>query len=612
MVRIKYTLLVKLAAACFFIFVFFPFLGRIFSSPSSKTVKHENEDYRKEVIYDIPHKENRDLADNGEQFDDKENNLDDKNPSMEAVFTEGKLGNYEPKNLEPRSGPGENGEGVSLSKVERPAGLKSVREYGFNMVASGKISMDRRIKDTRHHECKYWSYPETRNLPTASVILVFFNEGFTTLMRTVHSVINTSPKELLKEVILVDDFSTKSDLKEKLEEYIKQFNGLVKLVRTEKREGLIRARVIGAENMSGDVIVILDAHCECVTNWLPPLLTRIAVNRKTVAVPIVESIDWNTYKHNAYGNGGVSSVGIWEWGFLYKEMTISDSDLKAKPRITSPTKSPTHAGGLLAIEKKWFFELGGYDPGILIWGAEQYELSFKTWQCGGQLEWVPCSHVAHIYRGPRTESVHPPQGNPHQNTINHLRLAHTWMDEYKEYYYIREPQIRNLDFGDISAQLEIRERLQCKSFKWYMENVAYDMVKKFPIPPKNKVWGEVINDNNNVCFDTLGSQFGQPIGVGGCHHYGGSQQFRLNVQGELSAGEHCFKSDRNIIKNQFCLNYEGVWKPEGEWEYDEGKKMIKSNKEKKCITTDGRSLSLDECDESNANQHWRFKETFIR
>ena len=53
----------------------------------------------------------------------------------------------------------------------------------------------------------------------------------------------------------------------------------MKLVRTEKREGLIRARVIGAENMSGDVIVILDAHCECVTNWLPPLLTRIAINR---------------------------------------------------------------------------------------------------------------------------------------------------------------------------------------------------------------------------------------------------------------------------------------------------------------------------------------------
>ncbi len=71
---------------------------------------------------------------------------------MEAVFTYGKLGNYEPRNLEPRSGPGEDGAGVTLNSKERVAGLKSVREYGFNMVASGKISLDRRIKDTRHPE----------------------------------------------------------------------------------------------------------------------------------------------------------------------------------------------------------------------------------------------------------------------------------------------------------------------------------------------------------------------------------------------------------------------------------------------------------------------------
>lgn len=38
------------------------------------------------------------------------------------------------------------------------------------------------------------------------------------------------------------------------------------------------------------------------------------------------------------------------------------------------------AGGLLAMDRKFFFHLGGYDPGMEIWGGENLEMSFRVKQ----------------------------------------------------------------------------------------------------------------------------------------------------------------------------------------------------------------------------------------
>lgn len=134
----------------------------------------------------------------------------------------------------------------------------------------------------------------------------------------------------------------------------------------------------GANAATGDVLVFLDSHCEVNIDWLQPLLMRIHINRKNVVCPVIDVISWEKLEYSTVrGPPGVR--GGFNWNLQFKWKRIPNYEQKRRDYDeTREVKSPTMAGGLFAIEKNYFFELGAYDPGMDIWGGENLELSFRV------------------------------------------------------------------------------------------------------------------------------------------------------------------------------------------------------------------------------------------
>ncbi|XP_006895250.1 PREDICTED: putative polypeptide N-acetylgalactosaminyltransferase-like protein 5 [Elephantulus edwardii] len=339
--------------------------------------------------------------------------------------------------------------------------LKKLTTYGFNTGASRSLGKERSVPDTRHKMCLNKFYP--KNLPTASVIICFHNEEFYALFRTILSVINLTPHHLLEEIILVDDKSDFDDLKENLYYQLDDYREKVKLVRTNIRQGLIRARMIGASRATGDVLVFLDSHCEVNRMWLEPLLLAISKNSKMVVCPLIDVIDDLTLQYKP----SPLVRGIFNWDLQFKWDNVYSYEMEGPEGLTGPIRSPAMAGGIFAIHKHYFNSIGQFDKGMELWGGENVELSLRIWMCGGQLFILPCSRVGHLTKG----YLYRDWRLTKALLYNNLRLTYVWLDDYKEQVFVNNPGLKFANYGNISERIELRKRLGCKSFQWYLDTV---------------------------------------------------------------------------------------------------------------------------------------------
>ncbi|CAG0920509.1 unnamed protein product [Notodromas monacha] len=504
----------------------------------------------------------------------------------------------------PPDGPGEMGKAVKLppkeqmDPVERKKFDDGFQKNAFNQYASDMISVHRSLPDVRIEKCKEpGRYAE--NLPATSVIVCFHNEAWSVLLRTVHSILDRSPSNLIKEIILVDDFSDMEHTKKQLDDYMAQYPK-VKILRLEKREGLIRARLAGARIATAPVLTYLDSHCECTEGWLEPLMDRIAKDPTTVVCPVIDVISDENFEYMGKAQDTVN-VGGFDWNLQFNWHAVPDHERKRHDNPADPVWSPTMAGGLFSIDKEFFEKLGTYDEGFDIWGGENLELSFKTWMCGGTLEIVPCSHVGHIFR-----KRSPYKWRTGVNVLrrNSIRLAEVWLDEYKQYYYQRIGSDLG-DFGDISSRKKLRERLKCKSFKWYLNNIYPELF----IPGEAIASGEVRNlgAGGGTCLDSPGGRkhLHKPVGTYPCHRQGGNQFWMLSKEGEIRRDEACLDYAGQDVILYPCHGSKGNQL----WKYDPETKMIVHGSSKKClaIPTDKSKIIMEVCDGTNERHKWNFE-----
>ncbi|XP_068877852.1 polypeptide N-acetylgalactosaminyltransferase 5 [Aphelocoma coerulescens] len=395
---------------------------------------------------------------------------------------------------DPRA-PGQFGHPVAVPDEKQEEAKSRWKEGNFNVYLSDLIPVDRAIADTRPAGC---SEQQVHNdLPTTSIIMCFVDEVWSALLRSVHSVLSRSPPHLIEELILVDDFSTKEYLKEQLDTYMSRFPK-VKILRLKERHGLIRARLTGAEIAKGAVLTFLDSHVECNVGWLEPLLERVRLRRAKVACPVIEVISDKDMSYMTVDNFQ-RGIFTWPMNFGWKQIPQEVIE-KNKIKETDIIRCPVMAGGLFSIDKKYFFELGMYDPGLDVWGGENMEISFKVWMCGGEIEIVPCSRVGHIFRNDNPYSF--PKDRVRTVERNLARVAEVWLDEYKELFYGHAYHLllKNVDVGDLTQQIQLRKKLQCKSFQWYLENVYPDLEA-----PLVKASGLLVNVALARCIAVEGS-----------------------------------------------------------------------------------------------------------
>ena len=235
--------------------------------------------------------------------------------------------------------------------------------------------------------------------PQVSVVVVSHNEG-EYLGRTVESLLASLPAG--GEIIVVDDGSTDGST-----DCLMHSDERVSVLWPAERLGVQGSRNYGASHARGEVIVISDGHIEVPADWAPRLLEVLARGEVGAVGPVISNL------HNRGSKG---------YGFRWRDATSLAWQWLGR-QGDDPYPVPMLGGAFLAMRREVFVAIGGWDPGMIMWGMGDPELGIRLWLLGYECWLVPTVDVAHLFR-PRDPATYPSYVRDWVAVLhNQLRLA---------------------------------------------------------------------------------------------------------------------------------------------------------------------------------------------
>ncbi|MGO8882961.1 MAG: glycosyltransferase [Streptosporangiaceae bacterium] len=323
--------------------------------------------------------------------------------------------------------------------------------------------------DDRHHRDHSYRGRGARLLsddtitmrPDVSVLIPAHNEG-PRLAATIDSLAAARTTKARLEIIIADDQSsdeTADYLRAAWPELSRHERLDVHLSGLEERSGIPRTRNYAATLASADILFITDAHVRISAGWDELVYQHIRPDRILAGVVTEANTPFVGYGCRLV----VPFMGTY-WN---------------KKAVERPTEVQVAACPATALTRELFNRIGGYDDGMIMYGAAEPEFSIRAWLSGAEIILLPGLRVEHRFKPP-DERIAFIRGMREHMVANGLRFGLLYSDELGamqllRYYSLKFPNlfekaVAKVADSDVWTRRSQLQETLTRPFSWFVDH----------------------------------------------------------------------------------------------------------------------------------------------